>query len=217
MQRLLSELSLRRTNRTKCFKPRYDSPEQATKELGYALQVEVESLGFKIVSDEALNRRLSEIGRWIADEGETGLLLYGNVGSGKTTIMDAISNLFSCKGIQYRGVNIGFKRLESVELYQMYKFKYQEFDEIKKCPLLAIDDFGIEPVYINVFGTDISPISELLYHRYQNRLTTIITTNLAVEDIRKRYGDRIADRFNEMMHCVLFANQSYRQLNKKQQ
>ena len=186
-------------------------------ELSYALQVEVESLGFKINVDDSLNKRLSEIGRWLADESETGLLLYGNVGSGKTTIMDAISNLFSCKGIQHKGVNIGFKRLESVELYQMYKFKYTEFEEIKKCPLLAIDDFGIEPVYINVYGTDISPISELLYHRYQNRLTTIITTNLAVEDIRKRYGDRIADRFNEMMHSVLFANQSYRQINKKQQ
>ena len=216
-QRLLSALSLRRTNRTQSFKPRYESPEQATMELSYALQVEVESLGFKVNVDESLNRRLSEIGRWLADESETGLLLYGNVGSGKTTIMDAISNLFSCKGIQHKGVNIGFKRLESVELYQMYKFKYTEFEEIKKCPLLAIDDFGIEPVYINVYGTDISPISELLYHRYQNRLTTIITTNLAVEDIRKRYGDRIADRFNEMMHSVLFANQSYRQINKKQQ
>ena len=211
----MSELSLRKTNRTKSFKPKYDSPVTATEELSYAVQVEVESLGFKLAVDDNLKRRLSEIGRWLADPDDTGLLLYGNVGSGKTTVMDAISNLFSTKNIQHRGVNIGFKRLESVELYQMYKFKYAEFDEIKKCPLLAIDDFGIEPVYINVFGTDISPISELLYHRYQNRLTTIITTNLAVDEIRKRYGDRIADRFNEMMHPVLFANDSYRQLNKK--
>lgn len=215
IKKLLSELSLRKTNRTRSFKPQYDSPQLATEELSYAVQVEVETLGHKIIVDEDLMKRLSEIGRWLADPDDTGLLLYGNVGSGKTTVMDAISNLFSTKNIQHRGVNIGFKRLESVELYQMYKFKYAEFDEIKKCPLLAIDDFGIEPVYINVFGTDISPISELLYHRYQNRLTTIITTNLAVDEIRKRYGDRIADRFNEMMHPVLFANGSYRQLNKK--
>lgn len=206
----MSELSLRKTNRTKSFKPQYDSPVTATEELSYAVQVEVESLGFKLVVDDNLKRRLSEIGRWLADPDDTGLLLYGNVGSGKTTIMDAISNLFSTKGIMHRGVNIGFKRLESVELYQMYKFKYAEFDEIKKCPLLAIDDFGIEPVYINVFGTDISPISELLYHRYQNRLTTIITTNLAVDEIRKRYGDRIADRFNEMMQVIVFKGPSYR-------
>lgn len=217
IKKLLSELSLRKTNRTRSFKPQYDSPQLATEELSYAVQVEVETLGHKIIVDEDLMKRLSEIGRWLADPDDTGLLLYGNVGSGKTTVMDAISNLFSTKNIQHRGVNIGFKRLESVELYQMYKFKYAEFDEIKKCPLLAIDDFGIEPVYINVFGTDISPISELLYHRYQNRLTTIITTNLAVDEIRKRYGDRIADRFNEMMHPVLFANGSYRQLNKKNQ
>lgn len=213
----MSELSLRKTNRTRSFKPHYDSPEEATKELGYALQVEVNSLGFDIVTDDNLNRRLSEIGRWLANDNETGLLLYGNVGSGKTTVMDAISNLFSCKGIHHKGVNIGFKRLESVELYQMYKYKYSEFEEIKKSPLLAIDDFGVEPVFVNVFGTDISPISEILYHRYQNRLTTIITTNLGVDEIRKRYGDRIADRFNEMMHPVLFANQSYRKIIRQNQ
>lgn len=211
----MSELLQRKTNRIKSFKPEYETAEQATAEIGLALQVEIETLGIEPVVDTKLNQRLSEIGRWLADINSVGLLLYGNVGSGKTSIMNAICNLFSIKKIQHRGVSVGFKRLESVELYQMYKFKYSEFEEIKKCPLLAIDDFGIEPVYINVFGTDISPISELLYHRYQNRLTTIITTNLAVDEIRKRYGDRIADRFNEMMHPVLFANGSYRQLNKK--
>lgn len=211
----MSELSLRKTNRTQSFKPVYDSPETATLELSLAVQVEVETLGHKLIVDEKFNKRMSEIGRWLTDNNSTGLLLYGNVGSGKTTVMDAISNLFSTKNIKHKGVNVGFKRLESVELYQMYKFKYNEFEEIKKSPLLAIDDFGIEPVYVNVFGTDISPISELLYHRYQNRLTTIITTNLGIEDIRQRYGDRIADRFNEMMKSVLFPNDSYRQMINK--
>lgn len=213
----MSELLLRKTNRTKSFKPDYESTEQAARELGLAVQVEVETLGYKLSVDEELKRRIYSVAQWITDKEETGLLLYGNVGSGKTTLMNALINLFSTKKIYHHGMSIGFKRLDSVELYQLYKFKYPDFDEIKKCPMLAIDDFGIEPVYINVFGTDISPISELLYHRYQNRLTTIITTNLAVDEIRKRYGDRIADRFNEMMHPVLFANGSYRQLNKKNQ
>lgn len=213
----MSELLQRKTNRVRSFKPEYDTPEKAASELALAIQVEVETRGTPLIADDSLKKRVYEAAKWLADKNETGLLLYGNVGSGKTTMLDAIANLFATKNIQHHGIQIGFKRLDSVELYQLYKFKYAEFDEIKKCPLLAIDDFGIEPVYINVFGTDISPISELLYHRYQNRLTTIITTNLAVDEIRKRYGDRIADRFNEMMHPVLFANGSYRQLNKKNQ
>ncbi len=37
-----------------------------------------------------------------------------------------------------------------------------------------------------------------------------MTTNLTPEGIRKRYGDRIADRLNEMAIVIPFKNPSYR-------
>jgi DNA replication protein DnaC len=37
-----------------------------------------------------------------------------------------------------------------------------------------------------------------------------VTTNLKPAEIRERYGDRIADRLNEMMVKIIYRNDSYR-------
>jgi DNA replication protein DnaC len=42
------------------------------------------------------------------------------------------------------------------------------------------------------------------------QLFTIITTNLTPAEIREKYGDRIADRMNEMMVKIIFNNPTYR-------
>jgi DNA replication protein DnaC len=42
------------------------------------------------------------------------------------------------------------------------------------------------------------------------QLFTIITTNLTPSEIREKYGDRIADRMNEMMVKIIFNNDTYR-------
>jgi DNA replication protein DnaC len=51
---------------------------------------------------------------------------------------------------------------------------------------------------------------EMLTKRYDMQLFTIITTNLTPSEIREKYGDRIADRMNEMMVKIIFNNDTYR-------
>ena len=46
--------------------------------------------------------------------------------------------------------------------------------------------------------------------RYEEQLFTIITTNLTPQQIRGHYGDRIADRLNEMVKKIVFNNATYR-------
>ncbi len=38
---------------------------------------------------------------------------------------------------------------------------------------------------------------------------TLITTNLTPQQIREHYGDRIADRLNEMVKKIVFNNSTY--------
>ena len=38
---------------------------------------------------------------------------------------------------------------------------------------------------------------------------TLITTNLTPQQIREHYGDRIADRLNEMVKKIVFSNATY--------
>jgi len=59
----------------------------------------------------------------------------------------------------------------------------------------------------------LSPIIDLLEHRYNEQLFTLITTNLNAEQIRERYKARIADRFNEMLEVIVFEDGSFRTRN----
>ena len=76
--------------------------------------------------------------------------------------------------------------------------------------MLGIDDMGIEPVEVQEFGNMHRPLTDLLARRYENRGFSFITTNLVPQQIRKLYGDRIADRLNEMVDKIVFDNPSFR-------
>lgn len=59
-------------------------------------------------------------------------------------------------------------------------------------------------------GHVVNPISDLIESRYRDQLFTFITTNLTPREIRQKYGNRVADRFNEMTEPVVFENGTYR-------
>lgn len=79
--------------------------------------------------------------------------------------------------------------------------------------ILGIDDIGTEPAEVQDYGNFMYPIKELLAMRYDAQLFTVFTTNLEPKEIRQRYGDRIADRLNEMMTKVVYRNPTYRTEN----
>ena len=56
----------------------------------------------------------------------------------------------------------------------------------------------------------LNPAIDLLSARYTDQLFTVVTTNLTPKQIREHYGDRIADRFNEMFERIVFDNSTYR-------
>ena len=76
--------------------------------------------------------------------------------------------------------------------------------------MLAIDDVGTEPAEVLHFGNAITPITDLLSIRYDEQLFTIVSSNLTPSQVRQKYGERIADRLNEMAKTVVFQNVSYR-------
>ena len=82
--------------------------------------------------------------------------------------------------------------------------------EAKKVDVLCIDDIGLEPTEVLDYGNAISPVIEIMEARYKQQLFTFVTTNLTPAQIREKYGDRIADRFNEMMKCIVYKNPTFR-------
>lgn len=93
---------------------------------------------------------------------------------------------------------------------KLCKLNFKDFIRLSRTEMLAIDDLGTEPTEVMDYGNISYPLIDLLTQRYELQLFTIITTNLTGQAIREKYGDRIADRLNEMMERVGFDNPSYR-------
>lgn len=86
----------------------------------------------------------------------------------------------------------------------------ESFRNLRNMPMIAIDDMGREPIEILDFRNVLNPVIDLLEYRYNMQLFTFITTNLTKSQIREKYGNRIADRFNEMLEVIIFKNETYR-------
>ena len=118
-------------------------------------------------------------------------------------------NTVSCKNHPDHDVN----DMSLWHFVQIRKTDYNKFCKLAEADILGIDDIGTEPAEVQDYGNFMYPIKELLAMRYDAQLFTVFTTNLEPKEIRQRYGDRIADRLNEMMTKVVYRNPTYRTEN----
>ena len=119
------------------------------------------------------------------------------------------------KDSEYKFTNMlrDFLELNGRKCIEILPEEYKDrkrFAELRSERLLAIDDLGKEAAEVLDFGNALSPVIDLLEYRYQHQLFTAITTNLTNEEITKKYGKRIADRFNEMLEVIIFQDITYR-------
>lgn len=138
-------------------------------------------------------------------------MLCGTTGNGKSTIAKAIRSLVSAYDIKdINGERFFFRLFSAKDIVRMAKTDHVAYIGFCHCPAIIIDDLGEEPIEVLEYGNALNPVIDMLSIRYEEQLPTIVTTNTAAAQIRERYGDRIADRFNEMMQVIIFTNQSYR-------
>ena len=81
-------------------------------------------------------------------------------------------------------------------------------------------DFALETLFWRIvtekgkylcYGNLITPVADIIDHRYIRRKKTIFTTNLVPAELCSRYGERIADRMNEDYAFIMYNNHpSYR-------
>ena len=124
------------------------------------------------------------------------ILMTGPTGVGKTFLSNCIAKAIidKCHTVLY--LNSG----ELFDLLSKNSFSYEsdeiisgKIDEIYDCDLLIIDDLGTELSS----GFTNSKLFMLISHRLLHNLSTIISSNLSLNNIGSVYGDRIASRFME--------------------
>lgn len=174
-------------------------------------KIEVESRGFEFKDNKEIAEHLDSTAKWLVGSHKVGLIIYGTVGNGKTTLIRAIRSLIN---ILYRSAysseRKGVLTVSALELANIAKEEPKRFEDIKRAELLAIDDVGVEPSVIKSWGNELSPLVDVIYYRYDQQLFTLMTSNLSMDDLEGKYGDRIADRFREMFDRLAFKNKSYR-------
>ena len=137
------------------------------------------------------------IAKWMNDNRERGLLCYGNCGRGKTTICaDIMPVLFK-------------QRYNKI----VHVFKSQEMntriDEILNYHLLMLDDVGIEQESV-VFGNRRMAFPEIVDDAESKGKLLLITTNLTLDELESKYGQRTIDRLRAIVSTVRFTGGSKR-------
>lgn len=173
---------------------------------------EIQKRGIEPVADQRTQANVAKVAKWLTGEHKTGLLMYGSqCGTGKSTMARAVCNLIgllydSCISTERKVVY----RVTAIDLAKMYGESYEKYRNMVNQELLFIDDMGTEPTSLKIYGNEFSPVTELLYKRYDNLKWTIVTSNLDDNTIRERYGERIDDRIREMFDKIHFQGKSYR-------
>ncbi len=118
------------------------------------------------------------------------LFLQGGYGTGKTHLAAAIANFAV-------GMGVPTLFLTVPDLLDTLRFAYNDddttfeerFNDIRSARLLVLDDFGTQ----NATGWAQEKLFQIVNYRYINKLPTVITTNLALDEIEPRIRSRLAD------------------------
>lgn len=125
------------------------------------------------------------------------VFINGKSGLGKTFLLRAIAN----KLIER---NVDVLIISAYKIIEMLRKNFFENDGIPEgfinTEVLMIDDLGSEPMMQNV---TIEQLFNLLNERQNKGLSTLVSTNLSIEEFKERYTERIASRLNDERNCLI--------------
>jgi len=145
-------------------------------------------------------------------QGSGNLLFVGNTGLGKTFLSACIANQVAEKGfsVAYETAPRLFSKLEKDRFSPDEQTKAQ-MDSLNSCDLLIIDDLGTE-----LPGNF---VTAALYNLVNDRLLSgksmIVSTNLNVEEIARRYSPQIASRLQGHFQAMTFVGEDIRVLKNR--
>ncbi|WP_051119601.1 ATP-binding protein [Gillisia sp. CAL575] len=143
---------------------------------------------------------------------EKGLLVYGDYGVGKSTLLNAIHEVGRTIVSKTQNTQLWFPRISTVHMLSQYyesqknlgsNFKLENYYQGK----LYLDDLGKEDKAYNREEL----IGKLLFERHHRKFKTFVTTNDNPSAITARYGNHIGDRLPEMFNIIKWEGKSWRE------
>jgi DNA replication protein DnaC len=135
-----------------------------------------------------------EIIDWLVDTRGKGLMLMGECGLGKSTILNyVIPAIFRTK------TNKVLRSIPAKELAAVVR---------NVAPFIIIDDLGTESIK-NDYGTKIDAVADAISYAEDSSKTLLITTNLSPNSLKERYDERTLDRLRKCK-VVIIKGKSFR-------
>ena len=133
-----------------------------------------------------------------------GLLFWGDVGTGKSFLAACIANGLLDQGVSVRMTNFTWilNKLSDLQV----KERCQYIASFGKVDLLIIDDLGTE--LNNAFVT--SQLFLCINERLLARKSTIISTNLSLDELQNEYSERIFSRLISNYEIMLILGDDIR-------
>lgn len=163
--------------------------------LGFLSRLTFDILSPKGKRDDAISQehfaRGYQMARAFADNPKGWLVFFGPGGCGKTHLACAIAN--HCLNLGQPAFYIGAADLLD-HLRRTFSpasdISYDElFEQVKNTPLLVLDDLSIE----GATSWAKEKLEQLLNHRFNARLATVITTDVPLEKFDERLGGHFRD------------------------
>ncbi len=140
-------------------------------------------------------------------ESPKGLNVLGPVGIGKSWAFEQVfktsQKIWSANDISSLYARNGMQGIEDI-------FKYQLDGRLP----LIIDDIGTEIIMAN-YGVKLDVVEWLILQCYNAKTKMYFTTNLTLDALTKRYGQRVVDRIKEVSYTVVLKGTNYREKEYK--
>lgn len=137
------------------------------------------------------------IAEWLSDNKGRGLFCYGNCGRGKSLICWKIIPLL---------LNHYCRKI--VSCYDAQQMN-ADIDAVKAKHIIYIDDVGTENLSVK-FGEKRLAFCEIVDEAEKRGKFLILTTNLSLDEISQKYGERTMDRLVAITTRVKFKGDSLR-------
>lgn len=125
------------------------------------------------------------------------LVLSGKSGLGKTFLMHATAARLMERGFSVLIIS-AFQFLQTAR--KSYFENNDEMDELINAPVLMLDDVGSEPLMKNI---TVESLFNLINERQIRGLSTVLSTNLTMQEFTERYTERISSRISDPNRCAV--------------